>query len=119
MEKSETNITSPLMHYIGAQSFRFDQSCHHLYVKPPVANSTRFYFSVYGGIIGANLIFTIFRAVLFAFAGLQAAATIHRHMLDAVLQVCKALSLVFKRSKLVFTLPQKRMHLSLLSQGKK
>ncbi|KAL5967895.1 Multidrug resistance-associated protein 7 [Taenia solium] len=86
MEKSETNITWPSMHYIGVHSFLLDQSYHNLFAKAPVANSTKFYFSVYGGIIGANLIFTMLRAVLFAFAGLQAAATIHQYMLDAVLQ---------------------------------
>ncbi|KAL5111693.1 Multidrug resistance-associated protein 7 [Taenia crassiceps] len=86
MEKSETNVTLPAMHYIGAHSFLFDHSYHHSSPKTPILNSTKFYFSVYGGIIGANLIFTMLRAILFAFAGLKAAATIHQHMLDAVLQ---------------------------------
>ncbi|CDS40693.1 multidrug resistance associated protein 7 [Echinococcus multilocularis] len=81
MQEGELNITSPSVY-----SFLFDQSYDHPFANVPAAKSNKFYFSVYGGIIGANLIFTMLRAVLFALAGLQAAATIHQHMLDAVLQ---------------------------------
>lgn len=47
--------------------------------------SSHFYVSIYAGIIAANLIFTTFRALLFAIAGLAAASAIHKRMLDSTL----------------------------------
>ena len=85
MQNSRENATSlgyfeaqPLLHVAPIGHFS-----HNL-----LANSTKFYLSVYAGITGATLIFTVSRSVLFAYAGLQAAARIHEHMLDAVLEVC-------------------------------
>ncbi|KAG5450317.1 Multidrug resistance-associated protein 7 [Clonorchis sinensis] len=49
-------------------------------------SSEGFYLSVYGGIVGGHVIATTFRAVLFALGGLAAAATIHEHALDTILQ---------------------------------
>lgn len=82
----------PSMEYIGAKSFPLIGAFCQLggnsrHFDASISNTTKFYLFVYGGIIGANLFFTIFRSVLFAFAGLQAAATIHEKMLDAILQV--------------------------------
>ncbi|KAM7539602.1 hypothetical protein Aperf_G00000028759 [Anoplocephala perfoliata] len=79
------------MEYIGVKSFPLIGALSKLggsggRLDASISNTTKFYLSVYGGIIGANLLFTIFRSVLFALAGLRAAATIHEKMLDAVLQ---------------------------------
>ncbi len=93
MQNEPQNETLPSVGYIGAHSFPRIGSFNNL--EPEGGNSsTRFYLSVYAGIIGANLVFTVIRAVLFAFAGLAAASTIHKHMLDTVLRVsdkCKGL----------------------------
>uniref|UniRef100_A0A5K3F1U0 ABC-type xenobiotic transporter n=1 Tax=Mesocestoides corti TaxID=53468 RepID=A0A5K3F1U0_MESCO len=89
---SPSNLTSPSVEYIGAHSLPLIGALYTppvvetLTVGPPTINSTNFYLSVYASIIGANLLFTIFRSVLFAYAGLAAAATIHERMLDTVLQ---------------------------------
>ncbi|KAM3176296.1 hypothetical protein ACTXT7_006791 [Hymenolepis weldensis] len=91
MQHDSGNATTPSMEYIGAKSFPLIGALKQItggsfYVNGPTSNTTKFYLSIYGGIIGANLFFTIFRSVLFAFAGLHAATAIHENMLDAVLQ---------------------------------
>ena len=53
--------------------------------------SIEFYLTVYGGLAGANALFTIFRAFLFAYGGICAATVIHKRLLSAVLKV-RALS---------------------------
>ncbi|NWQ62281.1 MRP7 protein, partial [Neopipo cinnamomea] len=45
-----------------------------------------FYLIVYGSIAGANSVFTIFRAFLFAYGTLRAAAVIHNRLLQRVLK---------------------------------
>lgn len=93
MQHDSGNTTTPSMEYIGAKSFPLIGALNQIaggsfYVNGPISNTTKFYLSTYGGIICATIFFTIFRSVLFAFAGLRAAAAIHENMLDAVLQVC-------------------------------
>lgn len=44
-----------------------------------------FFLGVYGGIVGANSVFTLFRAFLFAYGGVRAAVMIHRRLLARVL----------------------------------
>ncbi|VDN99848.1 unnamed protein product [Rodentolepis nana] len=91
MEHDAGNATTPSMTYIGAKSYPLIGALNQIadngfYVDAPISNVTKFYLSIYGGIIGANLFFTIFRSILFAFAGLRAAAVMHENMLDSVLQ---------------------------------
>lgn len=95
MQNDNGNVSvSPSLTYIGAASFpligamNLEVPSGSLHLDAPISNTTKFYLSVYGYIIGANLFFTIFRSVLFALAGLRAAAVLHENMLDAVLQVC-------------------------------
>ena len=46
-----------------------------------------FYLTIYGCLAGANSIFTLFRAFLFAYGGICAAQTIHRKLLSNILKV--------------------------------
>lgn len=50
-------------------------------------NSTEFYLIVYSGIVGANLVFALLRAFLFAYGGICAARRIHRRLFKSILQV--------------------------------
>uniref|UniRef100_A0A803YBS7 ATP binding cassette subfamily C member 10 n=1 Tax=Meleagris gallopavo TaxID=9103 RepID=A0A803YBS7_MELGA len=45
-----------------------------------------FYLTVYGGIAGANSLFTIFRAFLFAYGTIRAAIVIHKRLLQRVIK---------------------------------
>ncbi|XP_052537401.1 ATP-binding cassette sub-family C member 10 [Tympanuchus pallidicinctus] len=45
-----------------------------------------FYLAVYGGIAGANSLFTIFRAFLFAYGTIRAAIVIHKRLLQRVIK---------------------------------
>ncbi|XP_022081531.1 multidrug resistance-associated protein 7-like [Acanthaster planci] len=45
-----------------------------------------FFLGIYGGIVGANSIFTLFRAFLFAYGGLCAARTVHSKLLASILK---------------------------------
>lgn len=45
-----------------------------------------FYLTVYGGIAGANSLFTIFRAFLFAYGTIRAAVVIHKRLLQRVIK---------------------------------
>lgn len=46
-----------------------------------------FYLMVYGSIAGANSLFTIFRAFLFAYGTIRAAVVIHNRLLQRVVKV--------------------------------
>jgi len=46
-----------------------------------------FYLSIYGMIAGLNSVFTLFRAFLFAYGGVRAAASLHSKLLKCVLRV--------------------------------
>lgn len=46
-----------------------------------------FYLVVYGAIAGANSVFTMFRAFLFAYGGILAAQSVHSKLLGAILKV--------------------------------
>ncbi|KAA0187376.1 ATP-binding cassette subfamily C (CFTR/MRP) member 10 [Fasciolopsis buskii] len=52
------------------------------------SSSRSFYLTVYGSIVGGNVLATTFRAVLFAFGGLAASAIVHENALDTVLHAC-------------------------------
>ncbi|XP_072165776.1 ATP-binding cassette sub-family C member 10-like [Diadema setosum] len=45
-----------------------------------------FYLGVYGGLVGANSIFTLIRAFLFAYGGIRAATVIHERLLESILK---------------------------------
>eukprot|EP00058_Branchiostoma_floridae_P004581 XP_002590069.1 hypothetical protein BRAFLDRAFT_83311 [Branchiostoma floridae] len=45
-----------------------------------------FYLTVYGALAGANTIFTLFRAFLFAYGGICAARVLHDQLLNSILQ---------------------------------
>ncbi|NXP50331.1 MRP7 protein, partial [Heliornis fulica] len=62
---------------------------HALDTTPVPSNSSldvNFYLIVYGSIAGANSLFTIFRAFLFAYGTIRAAAVIHSRLLQRVLK---------------------------------
>lgn len=82
------NATSPSVPYVGALSNSHAVSFHPTSGAVGVgSNSTSMHLTVYASIIGANLVFTVIRAILFAYAGLAASTTLHKRMLDTVLQV--------------------------------
>ncbi|XP_054720748.1 ATP-binding cassette sub-family C member 10-like [Uloborus diversus] len=49
------------------------------------SHSLRFYLGVYGGLAASNSVFTLFRAFLFAVAGLGAAVSLHDKLLKTIL----------------------------------
>ncbi|XP_072188830.1 ATP-binding cassette sub-family C member 10 isoform X2 [Excalfactoria chinensis] len=56
---------------------------------PALSNASvnvNFYLTVYGGIAGANSLFTIFRAFLFAYGTIRAAVVIHKRLLQRVIK---------------------------------
>ncbi|NXC45297.1 MRP7 protein, partial [Penelope pileata] len=56
---------------------------------PVPSNGSRdvnFYLTVYGGIAGANSLFTIFRAFLFAYGTIRAATVVHNRLLQRVIK---------------------------------
>ena len=59
----------------------------------PVMNLTTagdrvlFYLAIYGGLAGANSLFTLLRAFLFAYGGICAAQKIHKDLLNSILKV--------------------------------
>ena len=55
--------------------------------SPPAGSDISFYLTVYGCLAGANSLFTLCRAFLFAFGGICAAQVIHKHLLSSVLKV--------------------------------
>ncbi|XP_053408287.1 ATP-binding cassette sub-family C member 10-like [Mercenaria mercenaria] len=64
----------------------------HSYISSSVHNMTTardnimYYLTIYGCLAGANSIFTLFRAFLFAYGGICAAQTIHRKLLSNILK---------------------------------
>ena len=46
-----------------------------------------FYLAIYGGLAGANSLFTLLRAFLFAYGGICAAQKIHKDLLNSILKV--------------------------------
>ena len=50
-------------------------------------DNLKFYLTVYGCLAGANSIFTLFRAFLFAYGGICAAKLLHHNLLDTILKV--------------------------------
>lgn len=50
-------------------------------------HSLGFYLSVYGGLAGINSIFALFRAFLFAMAGIKAAVVLHDKLLSNIVKV--------------------------------
>ncbi|XP_041696295.2 ATP-binding cassette sub-family C member 10-like [Coregonus clupeaformis] len=51
-----------------------------------MSSEVKFYLTVYGSIVGANTVFTAFRAFLFAYGGIRAALVVHNRLLDTVLK---------------------------------
>ena len=49
-------------------------------------DSTEYYLTVYGSLVGANLLFALIRAFLFAYAGICAATRVHKHLLGSILR---------------------------------
>eukprot|EP00794_Sanderia_malayensis_P019839 gene19839-21781_t len=48
------------------------------------STDVKFYLTVYGAIAGANTVFTLFRAFLFAYGGIEAAKIIHKRLLKSL-----------------------------------
>uniref|UniRef100_A0A8C7DD20 ATP-binding cassette sub-family B member 6 n=1 Tax=Oncorhynchus kisutch TaxID=8019 RepID=A0A8C7DD20_ONCKI len=57
-----------------------------IYTPIWVNSEVKFYLTVYCSIAGANMVFTAFRAFLFAFGGIRAASVVHNRLLDTVLK---------------------------------
>nr|CAD7591948.1 unnamed protein product [Timema genevievae] len=51
-----------------------------------VEDDTKYYLTVYGILAGLNSVFTLLRAFLFAYAGLHAATTIHKLLLNSIMR---------------------------------
>ncbi|BFZ12259.1 hypothetical protein BsWGS_15298 [Bradybaena similaris] len=52
----------------------------------PAEDNLQFYLGIYGGLAGANSIFTLARSFLFAYGGICAATVVHKRLLSAVLK---------------------------------
>lgn len=52
-------------------------------------DNVTFYLTVYGSLAGANSVFTLLRAFLFAYGGISAAKVLHTRLLSSVLKVKK------------------------------
>ncbi|GFN76447.1 multidrug resistance-associated protein 7-like [Plakobranchus ocellatus] len=50
------------------------------------SDNLRFYLGIYGGLAGANSLFTLIRAFLFAYGGICAATVVHKRLLSAVIK---------------------------------
>lgn len=50
-------------------------------------HDTNYYLTIYSLLAAANSVFTLIRAFIFAYGGLQAAITIHKHLLKTVVRV--------------------------------
>ncbi|KAH3746373.1 hypothetical protein DPMN_180780 [Dreissena polymorpha] len=50
-------------------------------------DNVMFYLTIYGCLAGANSVFTLLRAFLFAYGGVCAARTIHTRLLSNILKV--------------------------------
>nr|QST14991.1 ABCC10 protein [Diaphanosoma celebensis] len=56
-------------------------------VEPPVKDDRlSYYLGIYGAIAALNTLFTFLRAFFFAYGGLQAARSIHKQLVDVILQ---------------------------------
>lgn len=51
------------------------------------SDNLSFYMTVYGSLAGANSVFTLVRAFLFAYSGIAAAKTIHQQLLGSIMKV--------------------------------
>ena len=82
---------STSIHEIGTYYY----SRHTLVSFSPWSNLTeaedniRYYLTVYGTLAGANSLFTLIRAFLFAYGGICAATRVHKLLLSRILKVCK------------------------------
>lgn len=47
----------------------------------------KFYLMIYGCLAGANSLFTLFRAFFFAYGGIVAATSLHKHLLRRIVTV--------------------------------
>ncbi len=56
-------------------------------VGAPDGDDVKYYLMVYGILAGANSLFTLARAFLFAYGGICAAVGIHKHLLSSLLKV--------------------------------
>lgn len=52
-------------------------------------NSITYYMVIYGVFVAMNSLFTLFRAFLFAYGGIQAATKIHKNLLRVIVKVRK------------------------------
>lgn len=59
----------------------------HPYYENYSLHDTNYYLTVYGLLAVANSVFTLIRAFIFAYGGLQAAITLHKHLLKTVIRV--------------------------------
>jgi len=50
-------------------------------------SNVSYYLTVYAVFAGVNSVFTLFRAFLFAYGGIQAATCVHKQLLNAIMKV--------------------------------
>lgn len=57
--------------------------------KTETGDNVAFYMTVYGSLAGANSVFTLARAFLFAYSGIAAAKTVHQQLFSSIMKVSK------------------------------
>ncbi|XP_065061425.1 ATP-binding cassette sub-family C member 10-like [Rhopilema esculentum] len=71
-----------LAYWISEEKEKLNTSSSQVHVE----DDTRFYIIVYGALAGANTVFTLFRAFLFAYGGVKAAKVVHKKLLTSILK---------------------------------
>nr|XP_054758004.1 ATP-binding cassette sub-family C member 10-like [Lytechinus pictus] len=95
--RHQSSLLQPIYLSLGLEKEHYKPDGHY---PSDVDNSSslEFYLGIYGGLIGANSVFTLLRAFLFAYGGIQAATMIHDRLLKSILRVS------FMKVNPVFTL---------------
>ncbi|XP_003727446.1 multidrug resistance-associated protein 7 [Strongylocentrotus purpuratus] len=81
----QSSLIEPIYLSLGLETHHY-QSLSEYHSDTDNSSSLEFYLGIYGGLIGANSIFTLLRAFLFAYGGIQAATMIHDGLLKSILR---------------------------------
>ncbi|XP_041468071.1 ATP-binding cassette sub-family C member 10-like [Lytechinus variegatus] len=83
--RHRSSLLQPIYLSLGLEMDHYKPDGHH---PSDVDNSSslEFYLGIYGGLIGANSVFTLLRAFLFAYGGIHAATMIHDRLLKSILR---------------------------------
>ena len=75
------------MTFLGQCYHKFCREISHLRLTSQTdSNVVDFYLPVYGGIAGANSLFSLARAFLFAYGGICAARNVHEKLIGVVME---------------------------------